>query len=474
MVIARVLLAILFGISGIAKFADLAGTRKSITDFGLPTFLAAPSSLLLPLVELACAAALIPAASAWWGAAGVLAMLAVFTLAMLFNLARGRTPDCHCFGQLHSEPIGWKTISRNVLLAAIAGLVVWQGRDGAGVSLPVWFENLGRFEFALLAGAAVAGLQFWFSLHLLRQNGRLMLRLDALESKLGARTEVPPAGLPVNTPAPGFLLMALDGEMVAFDALKESGKPVLLVFGEPDCSLCNLLLPDVAKWQREFKDRIWIGLVSRGNVEANLAKAGPHQVENVLLQKDREVAAAYRVEGTPSAVLITGGRIDRPLAEGADAIRELVSRATLPPPVSKGDSVPSLKLADLTGKSIDLGTLRGRRRLLLFWNPACGFCQRMLSDVKAWERNPPPDAPDLVIISSGSFDSSREQGFLSPVLLDPHSGAGYVFRSGGTPSAVMIDEDGRIASEVGVGAQEVLALAGARQVVNGDALPVRA
>jgi len=38
--IARLLLTGVFGASGIAKLADLSGTRKSITDFGLPEFLA--------------------------------------------------------------------------------------------------------------------------------------------------------------------------------------------------------------------------------------------------------------------------------------------------------------------------------------------------------------------------------------------------------------------------------------------------
>jgi len=48
MVIARLLLAAVFGVSGIAKIADLPGARKSIADFGLPEFLAWPMGVLLP------------------------------------------------------------------------------------------------------------------------------------------------------------------------------------------------------------------------------------------------------------------------------------------------------------------------------------------------------------------------------------------------------------------------------------------
>ncbi len=114
----------------------------------------------------------------------------------------------------------------------------------------------------------------------------------------------------------------------------------------------------------------------------------------------------------------------------------------------------------LDGETVDLSALRGRR-LVLFWNPSCGFCQQMLPDVKTWERNHPQDAPELLVISTGSPDANREQGFRSPVLLDPNFGAGRVFGAEGTPSAVVLDEEGRVSSEVGVGAEAVFALAGA-------------
>jgi thiol-disulfide isomerase/thioredoxin len=239
---------------------------------------------------------------------------------------------------------------------------------------------------------------------------------------------------------------------------------VVLFFSEPGCGACDDILPELGRWQREFADVLTIVPISRGDVKVNRAKSAEHKLRNMLLQADREVAQAYLVEGTPSAVLIVDGRIGSPLAVGADAIRALMGRASLPPPVKMGEAVPSLQFADLDGKTVDLANLRGRRRLLLFWNPDCGFCQQMLDDVKTWERNPPSEAPELVVISAGTQEGIREQGFQSRVLLDPNFGAGQVFNAGGTPSAVVLDEDGRVASEVGIGAQAVLALAGAATV----------
>jgi len=64
------LLALVFVVAGAAKLADREGSRQAIIDFGLPSTLAAPLGLLLPLVELAVAASLLPASTAWWEALG--------------------------------------------------------------------------------------------------------------------------------------------------------------------------------------------------------------------------------------------------------------------------------------------------------------------------------------------------------------------------------------------------------------------
>src|SRR5439155_7716211 len=162
---------------------------------------------------------------------------------------------------------------------------------------------------------------------------------------------------------------------------------------------------------------------------------------------------------TPSAVLLAEGRVAAALAVGPEAIRALVRQATMPPPLKQGDPVPSLRLRDLNGGTTDLSVLGGRATLLLFWNPACGFCQSMLDDVKAWERDRAEETPELVVISAGSPKANRDQGFRSRVLLDPAFNAGTRFGAEGTPSAVVV-EDGRVASSVGVGAKAVLVLAG--------------
>jgi len=70
LLIARLLLAVVFVVAGISKLADREGSRQAMTNFGIPAALAASFGLLLPLVELAVAAALLPGATAWWGPSG--------------------------------------------------------------------------------------------------------------------------------------------------------------------------------------------------------------------------------------------------------------------------------------------------------------------------------------------------------------------------------------------------------------------
>jgi thiol-disulfide isomerase/thioredoxin len=464
LLLARLILAVVFGIAGITKLADPTGSRKSIVGFGVPKFLATPLAWLLPFAELLCTAALIPLATAWWAATGVLILLVSFIAAVSINLIRGRRPDCHCFGQLQSSPISWQTLVRNVMLAGIAAGIVWQGRENPGASAVKWAQGMSATE-SMLAGLAiaVAGLavfQMWALVHVLRQNGRLLLRLEALEGKpTGGAASLPP-GLPVKSEAPAFSLPDLYGNTVALEMLLQRAEPTLLLFTEPSCGACDAILPEVAHWQREYGNQLSIVPISRGDVTENRTKSKKYGLRSVLLQADRELANAYRAEATPSAVLVKDGYVETSLAVGADEIRGLFTRATLPAPVKVGDFVPSLRLPDLGGKLIDLAQFQNRRTLMLFWSPACGFCQEMLDDLKKWERRADPEALELVVISTGALDDNRKQGFRSRVLLDPHYAASQVFNSGGTPSAVLV-EQGKVASGVAVGAQAVLALAGA-------------
>lgn len=122
--IARLILAAVFAAASVAKLADRTGTKRAVVDFGAPERFAALLALGLPIAELIVAVLVLPGTTAVVGALGALALLLLFSGAIVWNLARGRTPDCHCFGQLHSEPAGRKTLVRNGVLAVLALLAL--------------------------------------------------------------------------------------------------------------------------------------------------------------------------------------------------------------------------------------------------------------------------------------------------------------------------------------------------------------
>src|SRR5207302_10900525 len=88
------------------------------------------------------------------------------------------------------------------------------------------------------------------------------------------------------------------------------------------------------------------------------------------------------------------------------------------------------------------------------------FCQPLLPDLTAWEAGPPPGAPRLLVVSVGSPEDNRVLGRRAPIVLDRAFETGRAFGADGTPSAVLIDAEGRMASDLAVGAPSVIALAG--------------
>ncbi len=503
----RVLLAGVFVSAGLAKLADLRGSRQAVFEFGVPERLAGLVGVLVPMAEVGVGVALVPLSSARYGALAAALLLACFIGAIANALAHGRAPDCHCFGQVHSAPAGVSTVARNLLLLVVAGFVAIGGWQHPGVSATHWVAQVGAaWLVAIAAGVVIVALvcfQVWFMFQLLAQNGRTLRRLDELEGSLRAIGDVlglqpnDPVGdpgplgyglngdgLPVGSSAPGFELEAVDGGRYSLGSLLDPTRRLVLVFSAPGCGPCDALMPQLARWERDHQDSLQIALIVSGNADQNRAKAMEHGLRHVLLQAEREVADAYRAHATPMALVIdSDGRIASPTVGGSEAITTLLVQATRPklaiqgapvenprpngapprqaqPPHDSliGQPAPELVLTDLDGSEVALQDFYGESTVAIFWNPGCGFCQQMLPDLKAFEDDPPEDAPRLMVISAGDVDLVREQDIGSMVLVDADGEAMRAFGAGGTPMGVLI-EHGRIRSPVAAGADAVLELA---------------
>lgn len=449
----RIALAGVFALAGITKLLDPQGSRRSMVDFGLPDGAARLAAYVLPSLELVVAVALLPAATAVYGSVGAAVLLLAFIAAIGVSLARGRRPDCHCFGQLHSAPIGWPLLARNAALLVAAGVIVTAGGTDGGGSLSAWFQALplgGRVAFA---GAILA---IW--LLLWRRSTR-----PAATPNLNVRQDLMAGALPVGSQAPDFSLPALDGEAVTLEMLRASGKPVALIFISPACGSCMELLPDIERWQRDHAHTLTVAVVTRDTVEANRAKLGDRVIVHVLRQADYEVSTAFGTVVTPAVVFVDArGIILRPPVIGDGTVRQAVDDLITRAEASATLHFPAddFTLRDLEGRQISLTQVLGRPTVLLFWDPNCSFCREVTGHIRLWEARPLTERPRMLVVSKGTTEANAELGLLSPHVLDEGFRVGLHFGLVGTPSAVLLDDAGRMAGPAAVGGAAVLALLG--------------
>jgi hypothetical protein len=326
---ARLLLTLVFLLAAATKLVNPEAFRKVLPDFGVPRLLVRPFALLLPIFELTLAAALLPSALSWYGAWGALALLSIFTLAAGIAKWRGRTPDCNCFGQLHSAPIGFFTVFRNGALALCALLVAAEVRTHPRPEIWTLLAGLHGDErkAAIVGVCAVA-----FYLFYIVDNARPERPVPPPKPDgppIPAASNKPPAmgiGLPIGTPAPDFELATVTGAQRGLQSLRAGGRDVVLIFSSPYCDPCAALALELVRWTKEIPGLPEIVLISRGTAKDNLTKLKAFDPSRVLLQREFEISEAYDCNSTPSAVLIgADGLIRSLLATGGDAIRELLS-----------------------------------------------------------------------------------------------------------------------------------------------------
>jgi peroxiredoxin len=242
--------------------------------------------------------------------------------------------------------------------------------------------------------------------------------------------------------------------------------------------------------------------VSSGDTEANRQLFGEHKLAcPVLLQKETEVAAAYKAGGTPSGYLISpDGKIASQLAMGAEALLALAAGKSetrnpkseaapdLPeaaigsngnerasrfgnqsPARSKikrdglkaGTVAPEFRLPRLDGRGdLALSELRGRRVLLVFSSPHCGPCLTLAPHLEKFHCAHPE--LEVVMISKGepkeNLAKVKEHGLTFPIVLKQQWEISRRYALFATPIAYLIDEAGVIAHDVAVGADAILAL----------------
>lgn len=483
LLIIRLGLFAIFALAGIGKLMDLEGSEKAVKGFGVPNALAKPIGIGLPIFELLLAFLFLFVSTSWFAAVVAVLLIAVFLGGMIYQIAQGNAPDCHCFGQIHSEPVGKSSLIRNGVFGLLAlGLAV-QGTDGQGASLVENNTGMASTVVLVLVLAALAVAVFYLK-RIFDQQTEIIRRIDLLEviAKDGGQVErdeaVPPSeGLAIGSPFPEFSLKALDGSMVSRTEVLGSDHPSLIFFVSPDCSPCKALMPEIVEWQKEFGSNVDFIFISTGKLEDNQEKYGDLDSIRLLVQEKREVAESVKAQWTPAALFVDrNGKIASYVTTGDKAIRDLIeglrskdltedyvfvaNMRGLSQQLKIGERVPDFKLEAVNGETITPNFMNGRKTLAVFWGLTCPHCVNLHGPILEWDKSRGADDPNLLILSEAEQEAVKGLGFVSPAIAGQVSEFVASLGLRGTPSAILIDEHGNIASSTASGAEKIWALIG--------------
>ncbi|MFO1433547.1 MAG: TlpA disulfide reductase family protein [Candidatus Competibacteraceae bacterium] len=236
----------------------------------------------------------------------------------------------------------------------------------------------------------------------IKQQGRLLLRLDGIEQRLGMRAPAgapaQPAGLAVGTAFAPFKLPDLTGKEVALEDFR--GRQVLLINWSPQCGFCARIAQELAGLREAFQQhKIELVLAAHGDAEANRKLAEENGLNaTILLQKDTQTVAAFQGLGTPVAYLLDEeGRVAKPLAVGADKVPAL-AREAVGYSAETERAIPSAQAVPTSGPGTELKKLLARfgmqttpdcpcnDRVILMDRNGCDWCAQNIDTIIGWLR----------------------------------------------------------------------------------------
>lgn len=277
-------------VSGVQKLGRRELVLQSIDQLRLPKLLRQKQiATAVPVLEIVLGAAvLLTAGPARVVAAALVALLHLAYLVVVTRAASGRWgASCHCFGGLAGGEVTWRTVARNGVLTAAAGVLLVGPADEPGIVL----------------GAAVL-IGCWAGAAYLRTRER---QQDAAP---------PPEEL---------VLYDVTGAPLPLRTFERPA--TVLVFFAPGCGGCAQLVPYFRWWPSFLPDSLDLQPVLRGPQDQfRQLPAFDALVDHAWFDPDAQVSRAVGVYGTPAAVRISeqtprGGEV----ATGRAAIEQLLT-----------------------------------------------------------------------------------------------------------------------------------------------------
>jgi len=128
-----------------------------------------------------------------------------------------------------------------------------------------------------------------------------------------------------------------------------------------------------------------------------------------------------------------------------------------------GTAIPSFQLPDLAGQQVAIEQFRGKRLLLVHWSPSCGFCTRIAPDLAKLQPEFSKHNVQLLLLAQGTAAANRalaeKYDLACPILSLEGTETPDLFGQMGTPVAYLIDEEGKVAQPLAIGANAVPLLA---------------
>jgi peroxiredoxin len=344
-------------------------------------------------------------------------------------------------------------------------------------------------------------VSIWIGFYqLVKQQGRILLRLDAIErspkmadhGSAAVSEDVEVEGLPSGTVFPPFEFPDLSGRTRALDEFR--GKRLLLIHWSFDCGFCEAIAGDLARLEAGLKKQnAQIVLLASNDELSNRKHAASHGLSAlILLLKNRHAPTPFEQQGMPVAYFLDEqAQVAAPFASGADQVLALARRIASSAngfaepkhergklrserPLAEshiernglkaGAPAPDFRLPDLQGRTVSLHDYRGREVLLVFSDPHCGPCDELAPHLARVDQEHRGDGLSVLLVGRGTAEENRAKakqfGFQFPVVLQDKWKLSKEYGIFATPAAFLIGEDGVIAKNVAVGMEAILALAG--------------
>ena len=135
--------------------------------------------------------------------------------------------------------------------------------------------------------------------------------------------------------------------------------------------------------------------------------------------------------------------------------------------LARGTPAPAFTLPLSDGGEISLVDYRGRRLLLVFSDPNCGPCRELMPQLTSLHKRTPDI--EILMISRGRIEAVEaelaERPANFPVAVQKSWEISRRYAKFATPIAYLIDEHGKIASEVAAGPEPILILLASAQML---------